>query len=203
MEKKVGINQRISINILEMAMKAALEGCFSPEYAADLASGEYQGGNRIDKARGIIGKLTQRNPLFPYIEEHKREYFAAIKYKGDRAIIFTSLINAAYAFGYDALTILGKFFHVQDEVSTQLLLNKMSSLYASNRTLPNGLYCVMPMFIEAGLLCRPRIGVYTKNDIDVITPFAKELYKMSFFANNPLLNDDGYDYSEHPYFEFV
>ena len=42
MEKKVGINQRISINVMEMAMKAALDGCFTPEYAADLASGEYR-----------------------------------------------------------------------------------------------------------------------------------------------------------------
>jgi hypothetical protein len=124
MEKKVGINQRISINVMEMAMKAALDGCFTPEYAADLASGEYQGENRINKARSIIGKLTLRNPLFPFIEEHKQEYFTAIKYKGDRAIIFTALINAAYTFGYDALAILGKFFHVQEEVSSQLIINR-------------------------------------------------------------------------------
>ena len=141
MEKKVGINQRISINVMEMAMKAALDGCFTPEYAADLASGEYQGENRINKARSIIGKLTLRNPLFSFIEEHKQEYFTAIKYKGDRAIIFTALINAAYTFGYDALAILGKFFHVQEEVSSQLLINRLSSMYASNRSLPNALYC--------------------------------------------------------------
>ena len=73
MEKKVGINQRISINVMEMAMKAALDGCFTPEYAADLASGEYQGENRINKARSIIGKLTVRNPLFSFIEEPLRE----------------------------------------------------------------------------------------------------------------------------------
>ena len=30
MEKKVGINQRISINVMEMSMKAALDGCFTP-----------------------------------------------------------------------------------------------------------------------------------------------------------------------------
>lgn len=69
---------------MEMAMKAALDGCFTPEYAADLASGEYQGENRINKARSIIGKLTQRNPLFPYIEQHRQEFLSAIKYKGDR-----------------------------------------------------------------------------------------------------------------------
>lgn len=203
MEKKVGINQRISINVMEMAMKAALDGCFTPEYAADLASGEYQGENRINKARSIIGKLTLRNPLFPFIEEHKQEYFTAIKYKGDRAIIFTALINAAYTFGYDALAILGKFFHVQEEVSSQLLINRLSSMYASNRSLPNALYCVIPMYIEAGLLSRPQIGVYTKNDIEVVTPFAHELYKKSFFVNNPMLNEEDYDCGEHPYFEFV
>lgn len=61
----------------------------------------------------------------------------------------------------------------------------------------------MPMYIESGLLYRPQTGVYTRNDIEVITPFAIELYKKFFFANNPMLNEEGYDYSEHPYFEFV
>ena len=79
MEKKVGINQRISINVMEMAIRAALDGCFTPGYAADLASGEYHGENRINKARSIIGKLTLRNPLFQYIQEHKQEYHTAIK----------------------------------------------------------------------------------------------------------------------------
>lgn len=203
MEKKVGINQRISINVMEMAMKAALEGHFTPEYAADLAAGEYQGENRINKAKSIIGKLTHRNPLFSFIKSNKQEYFTAIKYKGDRTVIFTALINAAYTFGYDAMTILGKYFHVQEEVSTQLLINRLSSIYASNRSLSNALYCVMPMYIEAGLLERQQIGVYTKNDIEVITPFARNLYKKSFFVNNPLLNEDEYDYLEYPYFEFL
>ncbi len=203
MEKKVGINQRISINVMEMAMKAALDGCFTAEYAADLAAGEYQGENRINKAGSIIGKLTQRNPLFSYIEEYKQEYYTAIKHKGDRAIIFTALINAAYTFGYDTMVLLGKFFHVQEEVSSQLLINKLSAIYACNRSLPNALYCVMPMYIDAGLLNRPQTGIYTKNDIEVATSFARELYKKSFFVNNQMLNEEDYDWSEHPYFEFV
>ena len=45
MEKTVGINQRISIPIIETAMKTALDGIFTPEYAADRAAGEYQGEN--------------------------------------------------------------------------------------------------------------------------------------------------------------
>ena len=83
MEKTVGINQRISIPIIEMAMKASLDGFFTPEYAVDLAAGEYQGENRIMKARSIIGKLTLRNPLFDYIKEQRQGYFEAIKYVSD------------------------------------------------------------------------------------------------------------------------
>lgn len=203
MEKTVGINQRIGVNVMEMAIKAALDGIFTPEYAADLAAGEYQGANRINKARSIIGKLTQRNPLYPYIEEHKTEFLSAIKHPGDRAIIYSAMINATYGFGYDAMVVLGKFFHVQEQVSTALIVSRMSSMYASNRSLPNGLYCVMPMYIEAGLINRPKTGVYTKNEYEISSSFARELYTKSFFINNPMLKEGDYDYSEHPYFEFI
>lgn len=203
MEKVVGINQRISVNVIEAAMKACLDGIFTTEYATDLASGEYQGTNRINKARSIIGKLTHRNPLLPYIMEHREEYLSAMKYADNRAIIFTALINATYSFGYDAMVILGKFFHVQDEVSAALIISRMSSMYASNRSLPNGLYCIMPMYIEAGLISRPKIGTYKKNEIEVVSSFASELYKKSFFVNNPMLQEDDFDFWEHPYFEFI
>ena len=46
-------------------------------------------------------------------------------------------------------------------------------------------------------------GVYTKNEIEIVTPFARELYKKSFFVNTPILNEEDYDCSEHPYFGFV
>lgn len=203
MEKIIGINQRISITVMEMAIKACLDGSFTPEYAADLAAGEYQGANRINKARSIIGKLTQRNPLYPFIEEHKQEYLTSIKYTGDRAIIYAALINAAYGFGYDAMVILGKFFHVQEQVFTGLIMNHMSLMYASNRSLSNGLYCIMPMYIEAGLISRKKVGVYTKKDNSIVTSFARDLYIKSFFVNNPMLEESNHDYADHPYFEFI
>ena len=101
------------------------------------------------------------------------------------------------------MVVLGKFFHVQEQVSTALIVSRMSSMYASNRSLPNGLYCVMPMYIEAGLINRPKTGVYTKNEYEISTSFARELYTKSFFINNPMLKEGDYDYSEHPYFEFL
>ena len=126
-----------------------------------------------------------------------------MKHKSDRAIIFTSLINAAYSFGYDAMVVLGKFFHVQDEVSTQLILNKMSSIYASNRSLPNALYCIMPMYIEAGLINRPKTGIYTKVDYEGVSTFTRKLYIKSFLVHNDLIQEEDVDSLEHPYFEFI
>lgn len=203
MVRTVGINQRISISVIEMAMKASLDGVFTPEYALDLATGEYQGANRIEKARSITGKLTLRNPLFEFVKEHRQEYFEAIRYLGDKAIVFTALINASYMFGYDATCILGKLFHVQDTVSTQVVVNRLFSLYESNRTLRNGLYCIMPMYIEAGLLSRPTVGFHSKNNIEIKTDFARNLYAKSFFVNNTMLDEEYYDTDQHAYFEFM
>lgn len=188
---------------MDMAIKSCIEGNFTPGFATDLAAGEYRGANRIRKASSIIGKLTLHNPLFPFIREHKQEYRAAVKYKGDRAIIFSALINATYGFGYDATVILGKFFHVQEEISSRLIVKQMASIYASNRSLTNGIYSILPMYIEAGLIKRPKAGIYIKNEYDIATGFARELYTKSFFIHNPMLENSGYDYMEYPYFEFT
>lgn len=118
----------------------------------------------------------------------------------DRALVYAAIINSA--FGYDTTTILGKFFHVQDDVATQLIMKKLSVIYASNRTLPNAKNSILPMYIDAGFVCRPKIGIYTKPKLDVKTQFAKELYQKSFFANNPMLNKNEYDCTGNPYFEF-
>jgi len=59
MEKTVGINQRISIPIIETAMKAALDGIFTPEYAADLAAGGENGAFPPTR-NGCIHSLSMR-----------------------------------------------------------------------------------------------------------------------------------------------
>ena len=50
----IGINQRIPIHILELALCAALQDDASPEYFSELAATEYKGENRIKKAVSVI-----------------------------------------------------------------------------------------------------------------------------------------------------
>lgn len=197
----IGINQRIPISIIEMALSSAINGTYSTEYAVELASTEFDGENRQKKAALIIKRLTLDNLLFEYIKENKDLVFSALKYKDDRATIMSALISSAYPIGYDVLETMGKYFHVQDVLRTETIVNRMSAKYGSNRSLPNALYSVLPMFIEAGLINRPQAGEYSMNRLSPITEIANELYKRAFFVNNPNLSQDIIP-EDHPYFEY-
>ena len=68
MEATIGINQRIPIEAIELAIKAVMNGSYDNDYAAELARMEYSGENRIKKAVNIINWLTknkQHIDIFP------------------------------------------------------------------------------------------------------------------------------------------
>ena len=70
MEATIGINQRIPMQSLELALKAVLDGQYDETYATELARMEYKGDNRIKKTFIIFNKLTRLNPLMPYLLEN-------------------------------------------------------------------------------------------------------------------------------------
>lgn len=202
MEAVIGINQRIPIPTLELALKAVLEGRYDDSYATELARMDYNGENRIKKAKVIINKVTKLNPLMPYLIENADKVKLAMKNEDDKAMILIALVNASYEFCYDVTSTLGKYFHAQKEIGTSLIVSKLSNKYGTNRSLPNGLYCILPMLIEAGFLLRPKAGVYQMRSLEPQTDIAKETYKRSFFQNNPMLTDS-YRFENHFYFEFI
>lgn len=202
MEANIGINQRIPMTTLELAVKAVLDGQYDDSYAAELARMDYHGENRINKTVKIINKLTRLNPLMPYLIENKDKVKLAFKNDDDKALILIALVNASYEFCYDVTTTLGKYFHAQKEIGTSLIVSKLSNKYGTNRSLPNGLYCILPMLLESGFLIRPKVGVYQIKRLEPQTAIAQEVYKQSFFQNNPMLTDS-YQYENHFYFEFI
>ena len=160
------------------------------------------GENRIKKAVNIINRLTKNNALMAFLQENKNKVMSALKYPDDKGMICIAMVNAAYPFCYDVTTVLGKYFHAQKEIGTPLITSKISAKYGTNRSLPNGLYCILPMLIEAGFITRPRAGVYQINRLVPQTDIAKSIYQKSFLTNNPTLNED-YHFTYHFYFEFV
>lgn len=198
----IGINQRIPISILEMALVATLDGQATPEYFAELAQTEYEGLNRIKKAVSVMNRLTVRNPLMPFLCENAEMVKTALRNKNDRMLVLSAVINSAYGFGYDVAATLGKYFHVQEQVTTSLVQGKLAAKYGSNRSLPNAMNCILPMFLEVGIIARPKIGFYEARRVEKYTDFALEVYKRSFVVNNPTMSIEQ-DIISYPYFEFI
>lgn len=198
----IGLRQRIPMSLLEMALTAVLSGEYSREYFAELAATEYSGQNRIGKTVTAISQLTDQNPLIELLRENKDEVLLALRNRADRTLIFSSLIIAKFEFAYDIFTLLGKYFHVQNQVVTSLITQKMSQKYGSNRSLPNAMNCALPMFIEAGILHRPKIGFFEIRKVNPCTAIALRAFDEAFFIWNPNLSRE-LTYPTHPYYEYL
>lgn len=198
----IGLRQRVPMSLLEMALNAVLSGNYSREYFAELAATEYNGQNRIAKTVTAISQLTDRNPLIDLLCKNKDEVLLALRNREDRTLILSSLIIAKFEFAYDIFTLLGKYFHVQDQVATSLIIQKMSQKYGSNRSLPNAMNCALPMFIEAGILHRPKIGFYEIRKVVPCNAIARRIFDEAFLNWNPNLPID-FPYNTHPYYEYI
>jgi hypothetical protein len=202
MEAKIGINQRIPMQSLEDALLAIMNGTYNDEYAIELAKRDYEGENRLKKAMHAMNKMTRNSSLLPFIMNNVKKISVALKSHDDRAMVLISLVNVAYGFCYDVTAALGKYFHAQKLVSSKLIQTKLSEKYGTNRTLPNGLYCILPMLVDAGFIERQKVGVYKMCQLSPSTEIAVELYRKSFLLNNPLL-DEHYPIENNFYFEFI
>ena len=202
MSNIIGLDQRIPINVMENAIKAILDGTYSTEWAKNKLELEVAGKNRLTKAVTELDNATVNNKLMGFVKTNKGKVLEALQYKSDKTLVIVGLINAAFGLGYNTTMVMGKYFHVQDCISKSLLTERMSLIYAYNKSLDNALYRILPMFIEAGLIVRPSIGIYSKVSLAPRTEIAVEIYKKSFFANNPKYTKD-YPIEDSPYWEFL
>jgi hypothetical protein len=144
-----------------------------------------------------------RNPLSPFIDENKDQIILAIKKKNDRNLILISLLNSSFAFSFDSLQLLGKYLSVQDLVNTETIKKSLSNKYGGNRATENALYSVIPMFIEADLIKRLKLGVYRHNtDFQISSIICKQMFIESFKTNSSLDGIQEYQLRD-PYFLFL
>ena len=60
MEKVIGINQRISVNLIEKGLRAVFDGVYNKDFARSLAEIEFQGENRLNKAVRELSKVVEK-----------------------------------------------------------------------------------------------------------------------------------------------
>ena len=201
--KSIDINQRIPLETLHVALESYLNGTYSDEYILEQLRLHFKGENRLKKSLRIVKKIIVHNPIRSFIETHNAELVAALKSKTDRNVIVIALLNTSFVFSYDVLTILGKLFKVQDRVNSESLLREVSKVYGSNRALPNGLYSVVPMFLEANFFKRPKQGLYEfSGKMNITNEITQKLYIESYKIHNELTWIQDYQLME-PYFEFL
>lgn len=201
--KSIDINQRIPLDTLYAALESHLNGSYSNEYILEQLRLEFEGENRLKKALRIVNKIIAKNPLINFINENKNEIEIAIKRKTDRDIICIALLNAAFPFSFDVLKTFGKYFAVQDIINTETVKKPISNIYGGNRATENGLYSVVPMFIEANFFSRPKLGIYKANEkLKYSFPVTKDIYFQSFKVNHTLQEIQYYQLLD-PYFIFI
>lgn len=201
--KSIDINQRIPLETLYAALEAYLNDNYSNEYIMEQLRLEYKGENRLKKALRIVNKMIINNPEIEFIESKKELIRKAIRSKNDRNLILISLLNIAFPFSFDVLNNFAKIFSVQTMVNSDTIKKGISKTYGGNRATENGIYSVVPMFLEASLFNRPKQGLYAfEKPINLNSVIAKEFYDKSYIYNNSAKVYEINKYQD-PYFLFV
>lgn len=186
--KAIGINQRIPLQILELALRSYLNGNYDEEYIIEQLQLDFDGENRIRKALDITNKIIRNNPIITQVEDEKERILSALKRENDRNLILTALACTAFPFYYEVLKEFARFLKVQEVVNTDLIKKTMASRYGSNRSMENGLYCVIPMLIEAEIIERPKQGIYSKTPAMEYSPTSIRVFEAAI--NNVGLSSD-------------
>ncbi|ALM22006.1 hypothetical protein AAT17_12580 [Nonlabens sp. MIC269] len=201
--KSIDINQRIPLETLYTALEAYLNDNYSNEYIMEQLRLEYSGENRLKKALRIVNRIIPKNPLMPLINVNKAAIKLVIKKKQDRDIILIALLNSAFPFSYDVLKIFGKYFAVQEIINANTVKKSISNIYGGNRATENGIYSVVPMFLEAGFFNRPKQGIYQwDKKLIASSNITEKIYLESFKLNNSINEIQEYQLMD-PYFQFI
>lgn len=203
MKKTIDINQRIPLNTLDIALRSFLNGNYSNDYIQEQLSLSFEGENRIKKALRIVNKIVPKNPMIYTIHRYKEALMPVLKRKTDRNIILIAMLNAAFPFSFDVLQVFGKFFAVQDIINADTIKKNISAIYGSNRATENGIYSVVPMFLEAGLFNRSANGIYEFTEPIIPTSKITSLiFEESYKHINNLEELPEYKKAD-PYFIFI
>lgn len=199
----IDINQRIPLDVLEVALNTFLSGNYSNDYIIEQLRMEFDGENRLKKALRIVNKIITKSPLNDFLLQNKEEVIMAIKKKEERNLILIALLNSAFPFSFFVLKTFGKYFSVQDEINSEIIKKAISNVYGGNRATENGIYSVVPMFLEANIFKRPSTGIYMfENKLNVSLNISKRIFIKSFLLNNGIKDIEEFHYRD-PYFIFI
>jgi hypothetical protein len=94
----------------------------------------------------------------------------------DRKALCLCLTSLTYPIMYDLLVALSQGFKVQHQINKKFIVEKVMSIYGSNRTVEIAIDALLPMIIDLQAIKRDKIGIYTKvSTLSITNRFVAEL----------------------------
>lgn len=200
--KSIKLHQHIPLPLIDLAIQATINGKMTSQYANDLAITAGVAKERTRKTANMIRAISLNSPIVPWMLEHKDEFESNYKLDVNHSAIVTAILCSGFAIFYDAVMILGKYLHADDEITGAFLKTKLSELYGSNGNFDRSMSTITRMLVECGILKRLRPGVYAKGESKEISDFTRHLYRQSFLIHNPYASETD-NLETHPYFELI
>lgn len=198
----IKLDQHVALPILEQAVCATLDGKMTPEYAHELGLTSGLSKERSRKTGYTIRCATLRNPLMPWIVQHKDKFYQVFKQDSDKAVLIAGILVGAYPVMYNLLTFVGKYLHTEDTVKSSFIKQRLSDIYGSNLNFNRTMNAAFRMLTECGLLRKVNPGVYAKNKLEGISDFTRKLYRQAYLIHNPYLSESD-NLETNPYFELI
>ena len=161
--KYIGISNRIPLVVLEYAVSdyVSTGQVNAPayfKYIQEFTKGENRAKKTLSHLVAIINKNTN---LLNLLAKQIKGNFLYLS-ENDRTAVLISLYALTYPIAYDILHSFSAGFKVQEVISKRVVLEKIGTLYGSNRSMHIGVDETIPLFLECGIITRQKIGIYAK-----------------------------------------
>lgn len=164
-KKRIGFRQKVPYKVLENGLYQTLQRGKTDSLVINRDLQEhFAGANRLSKAASTANLILNKNE---YVIERLRQTVSPDVFikltEPDRKALITCLLCLAYPIAYDCLVTIASVFKLQDAISRDLLHQKMSALYGSNRSVYIAVGELLPTFMDLGFLSRVKTSVYRRN----------------------------------------
>ena len=161
--KYIGISNRIPLVVLEYAVSDYIStGQINSEaylsYIKEFTNGE----NRANKSLNQLVLILKKNiQLLDLVSSRTNRNFTSLS-QNDQMGLLVCMFALTFPIAFDILIAFSSVFKIQDVISKRVILEKMGSMYGSNRAMIIGVDETVPLFIDIKLINRQKMGLYLK-----------------------------------------
>lgn len=163
--KYIGISNRIPLDVLEYSISHFVKtGKIESTEFLKIVKEHTKGENRAKKTVSHITTLINKNAsLLSFISKKCNGDFMNFS-STDRKAILLCLFSITFPITYEILNGFAVGFKVQEIISKRVIVEKIGSIYGSNRAMHIGIDETFPLLIDTDVIQRVKTGIYKKGN---------------------------------------